>query len=294
MSLPEAQLLFEAGAELGEGPVWDSRIGRLWWVDITASKLHRFDPESLKDEAFDVGSHIGAAVPEEGGELLLAVKDGFARFSQGKVSPLSLMGGAEPDSRNIRFNDGKCDPAGRFWAGTMAYDGSAGAGNLFCLERDLSVSRKIKGVTISNGLDWSVDSKEMYYIDTPTQRVLAFAYDSLTGAIGQAKVAVEIDKAEGSPDGMCVDNFGALWIALWNGGKLIRCNAKTGERLGEVQVPGASRVTSCAFGGPGLETLYITTARGGEAQPAQLGGSLFSVRPGAGIHGLPANRFKAL
>ena len=136
----KSRLLFKAEAQLAECPVWDGRIQRLWWVDILGSKLMRFDPASGTNEIFDVGAHIGALVPEEGGELVLALKHGFSRYRGGAVTELTSMDGPE----DIRFNDGKCDPQGRFWAGTTNYEQAPGAGNLVCLEGDLSVSRRSK------------------------------------------------------------------------------------------------------------------------------------------------------
>jgi sugar lactone lactonase YvrE len=288
----KADLVLEAGAQLGEGPLWDARIGKLWWVDISACRLHRFDPGTLKDESFDVGQPLGAAVPEEGRELLLALEHGFARFEGGRVSPLASLPQHDP---NLRLNDGKCDPAGRFWAGSTAYDGRPALGSLFCLERDLSVGVKLDSITCSNGLGWSPDQKEMYYIDSGSPRVMAYAYDAASGAIRTPRVAVEVPPAEGIPDGLSVDSEGNLWIALFNGGKVIHCDPRNGRRLGQISVAGARQTTCCAFGGPDLDTLYITSARENfsarDAQEQPLGGGLFSAKPG--VRGLPPFAFKA-
>lgn len=291
----QAQLLFKAGAELGEGALWDSEAARLLWLDITGSKVFRFDPATGANEAYDSGSHVGAVVPIAGGGLMLAVKNGFCRMDlpSGRLEMAAAM---EMEAPTIRFNDGKCDPAGRFWAGTMAYGGRAGAGNLFCLERDFGVSRKIKGVSVSNGLGWSPDSTRMYYIDTPTQRVLEFQYDISSGSIQSPRVAVEFPVSQGHPDGMCVDAEGMLWVAMFNGGKVLRLDPSSGIILGEVSVPGVRQTTSCALGGSDLKTLFITTAREhfspqeNESQP--LAGSLFSAR--VSVPGLPTNPFRPL
>lgn len=295
MKIFEASLAYEAKSELGEGALWDSRIQRLWWVDILKSRLHRFDPGSGNNETFEVGSLVGTVVPEEGRAVALAVKNGFASFDpeSGKLEMLAAM---EHENPTIRFNDGKCDPAGRFWAGTMALGGREGAGSLFCLLGDLSVSRKIKGVSISNGLAWNPQADKMYYIDTPTQRILEFAYDNASGNISSPRVCFELKSDEGWPDGCCMDSEGRLWVAIWGEGKVLRINPATGERLAEVTVKGVRQTTSCALGGPDLSTLYITSARerfndeDGKLQP--LAGSLFSAE--VGVKGLPANSFKRL
>jgi sugar lactone lactonase YvrE len=291
----KAGLEFKIEAELGEGALWDARLERLWWVDILKSRLHRFDPASKSNETFEIGSPVGTVVPEEGRDVVLAVKNGFASFDSesGKLEMLAAM---EHENPTIRFNDGKCDPAGRFWAGTMALGGRAGAGNLFCLERDLSVTRKIKGVSISNGLGWNAAADTMYYIDSPSQRVLAFSYDNASGGISAPRTAVEIAASEGAPDGMCVDAEGLLWIAIWGAGKVARFNPADGGRLAEVKVEGANLTTSCAIGGAAQTTLYITTARE-HLSPEDLksqphAGSLFSAE--VGVKGQPANPFKRL
>ncbi len=292
----DAALIFKASAQLGEGALWDQASSRLLWIDIPGEKVYRFDPATGMNEAWASGSPVGTVVPVEGGgSLMLAVKNGFCRLNlaDGRLEMASAM---EHEAPTIRFNDGKCDPAGRFWAGTMANGARPGAGNLFCLERDLSVSRKIKGVTISNGLGWSPDSRRMYYIDTPTYRVLEFQYDNDSGAISAPRTAAEFDKAEGAPDGLCVDVEGMLWVALWGGGKALRLDPATGLKLGEVRVPGAKLTTSCALGGPDLCTLFITTAREGftPEQAAQQpdAGSLFAAQ--VEVPGLPANPFRPL
>jgi sugar lactone lactonase YvrE len=288
----QAELLFKAGAQLAEGPLWDSRTQSLWWVDIPAAKLHCFDPATGKDQSFDVGQPIGAVVPEEGRGLVLALADGFARFEGGRVSPLAPLPAQDPA---LRLNDGKCDPAGRFWAGSTAYDGRRGKASLFCLDGGLNVSLKLAGVSCSNGLGWSQDERWMYYIDSPTQRLVRFGYHAASGSIGKAETLLEIPEAEGIPDGLSMDREGRLWIALFNGGKLLHFDPRAGRLLGEIRVEGARQVTSCAFGGPDLGTLYITTAAENlspeEAQAQPLAGSLFQARPAMG--GLKAHSFKA-
>jgi len=286
----ELELVLDARADLGEGPVWDSRTNRLAWVDIMAARLNFFDPASGATASFETGQPIGAAVPRASGGFVLALQSGFAHLDleSGHVEPLASFDGARPE---VRMNDGKCDAAGRFWAGTMAFDFRPGAGALYRLDPGLGVNTIVPGVTISNGLDWTLDGQAMYYVDTPTGRIDLFDFDPLTGAIANRRPFVEIPPSAGSPDGMTVDSAGNIWLALW-GGSAVRCYSPQGLLERVVEVP-ASQVTSCAFGGPDLADLYITSARGG-LTPEQLerqphAGSVFRVRPG--VSGRPANSF---
>lgn len=293
MNALTARLVHQYRAELGEGALWDARHGKLLWVDITRGHLHRFDPKTKTNETFGVGIPVGAVVPEEGGDVVLAVKNGFARYDT-LSRTLAMLTTVEHENPSIRFNDGKCDPEGRFWAGTLAEDGTENAGKLFCLEGNLSVSEKLSGLGISNGIGWSPSGERMYYIDSVTQKILEFSYDGESGSITEPRVVVEIETEEGTPDGMCVDREGMLWVALWDGGKVVRINPESGERLLDVLVPGVNRVTSCALGGENLNTLFITTARQGltfnEEKEQPNAGSLFAVD--AGVVGLPVNLFR--
>ena len=207
------------GVELGEGPVWDDRQGVLIWVDIWAGEVHSYEPASGRDTAIGVGQPVGAAVPRRSGGLVLAVRDGFAFLDpDGRLTSVAEVEAANPGNR---MNDGKCDRHGRFWAGTMAGDARPGAGALYRLDPDLSVTKVLDGVTVSNGLAWSLDDRTMYYIDTPTQRVDAFDYDLASGTIENRRPLIEIPEEAGSPDGMTIDAEGFLWVALF-GGRAVR------------------------------------------------------------------------
>jgi sugar lactone lactonase YvrE len=202
---------------------------------------------------------------------------------------------ADPEAHlpGNRFNDGKCDPAGRFWAGTMRIaEDQVGAGSLYCLDRDLTVRKMWEGITIANGIAWSSDAKTMYYIDTPTCAVAAFDYDLATGSIANRREIIRTPKEAGFPDGMTIDAEGMLWVAYWQGWRVVRWDPSTGEMLATVELP-VERVTAPWFGGPNLDELYITTARIGlsdEARAQQpLAGSLFRAR--VGVAGLPAFEF---
>jgi sugar lactone lactonase YvrE len=286
----DAQLAFDARCTLGEGPVWDEESGALLWADILQSRVHRWEPESDRHGIIDTGSPVGAVALRSGGGLALALEDGFAQSDPGKdtVRLIAPVGSDDPDSR---FNDGKCDPMGRFWAGTMTYDVTPGAGSLYRLETDMTVTEVLDRVTISNGLAWTSDQTTMYYIDTPTQRVDAFDYDPSTGTIGNRRTLVEIPTDAGAPDGMAIDEEDHLWVALWGGWAVHRY--RPNGVLDRIVALPVALVTSCAFGGPDLSDLYITSARVELDQRAltkQLhAGSVFRCRPG--VRGRRAHRF---
>jgi len=182
------------------------------------------------------------------------------------------------------MNDGACDRAGRFYAGTMAIDESPGKGALYRLEPDHSVSKVFAGLGISNGIGWSPDDRLMYYIDSLAYRVDVLDYDPVTGAMGERRPFVHLGSGDVVPDGLAVDAEGSVWVAVWGGGVIQRCSAD-GRLTGVVRLP-AANVTSCAFGGAGLDQLYVTTAAG----PGRSGGGLFSCP--AGVTGLPAYPYR--
>jgi sugar lactone lactonase YvrE len=287
--MTEVELALDARAELGEGPSWDPARRRLIWVDITAEIVHRFDPASGEDERFEVGQPVGAAVPTSGDRLALAVSDGFA-FLDPSTGAVERIADVEVDLADTVMNDGKCDPAGRLWAGTKDANGSRPLGSLYRLGADRKPVRMLTGLTVSNGLGWSPDRTTMYFIDSPTQRIDAFDFDLDGGAIANRRTLVEIPKAWGLPDGMTVDEDGSLWVAFW-GGSAIRRFDPAGAVAAVVEFP-VSQVTSCAFGGNDLAELYVTTARDSlsETQVAEqpLAGGLFRLRPGVrGQHPYP-------
>jgi len=282
------ELVLDAKAELGEGAIWDDARALLYWVDIVGCSAHVYDPASNSDRAIDIGELVGTVVPRASGGLMLALEHGFAHLElpSGKLDRIC---DPERGVSTNRFNDGKCDPAGRFWAGTM---GKAGSGRLYCLFPDLTAKVMLEGVTTSNGIAWDLDAKTMYYIDTPTQKVDAFDYDLDTGAISNRRTVVTVPGDMGHPDGMTVDAEGKLWVAHWDGWHVHRWDPKGGELMESIPVP-AARATSCAFGGPDLDELYITTARAGIDDSA-LGeqphaGGLFRARPG--VRGVEAFAF---
>lgn len=282
----KATPVLDAKAELGEGSIWNPVENKLYWINIEGKALHIYDPQTKKDVEFATGSRVGTVVPVKGGGVLVALQKGIYKMDT-KTGNLTSLTQPIQDS-TIRFNDGKCDPSGRFWVGTMALDQRKGAAVLYRFDKDGSIHTMIENVTISNGIVWSADKKTMYYIDTPTGEVVGYDYDDATGEISNKRVAVKVE--DGSPDGMTIDENDHVWVALW-GGNAVGCyDPKTGKLLQKVQVP-APNVTSCAFGGKDLKTLYITTARG-QMSDEQLkkypqSGGLFSVQ--LNVKGVPAN-----
>lgn len=288
----QAELLCEVNAQLGEGPLWDERNSVLYWVDINGHTLNRFDPETGKNTAYDLGQPVSTVVLRESGGLLVTLRDGFASYDE-NTDTLAPIIDPESDKPDNRFNDGKCDPAGRFWAGTMHKSATGYTGALYRLDTDLSAHLMVTDVGISNGICWSADNQTMYYIDTPTRQVFAFDYDIETGNIDNRRSIITVPEANGSPDGMAIDSEGMLWVAHWNGWSVNRWNPNTGEHLQTIKVP-ASQVTACAFVGDQLDTLYITTARTGlsdeQLKEQPHAGSLFVAK--VDVTGTTTYRFK--
>jgi len=287
---PRPDVVLDAHAALGEGPVWDAEQRRLVWLDILPGLVHRFDPATGGDDVFRAGKPVGSAGLRRGGGLVLAVEDGFALLDPAwqRLDQVAVIAHPGPPAR---FNDGKCDPAGRFLAGTMAYDQTPGAGSVHRLSQDLTVTRLLDGVTISNGLAWTADGATLYYIDSPTQGVDAFDYDTETGRLGNRRRVVDIPAAAGLPDGMTIDADGCLWVALYRGSAVHRYTPD--GRLDTVLSFPVTNVTCPVFGGAGLGVLYVTSARDGlgerqlAAQPHA--GAVFAADVGA--RGLPELRF---
>jgi sugar lactone lactonase YvrE len=277
-----------------EGPFWDARTHQLGWIDQYEGGVHLGDYDAderrirpVRD--FALGHPVGAVVPSRSDGWMVAAALGFGRLSAD--GELELLEQPEADSPvRMRMNDGKCDGRGRFWAGSMAFEKADGAGSLYRLDPDLTVTTVLTDVTISNGLAWADDGETMFYIDTPTQQIDRF-HLSPDGRLHDRTPVVTI--ADGFPDGMCIDVEGALWVALW-GAAAVHRYAPTGELLAVVDVS-TPQVSSCAFGGPDGATLFITTSQEGMDAHARAGdpdaGRLFCVD--VDTSGRPAAAFGA-
>jgi len=227
-----------------------------------------------------VGQPIGAIAPSEDGTYVAAARDGFGRLDV-TAGTFELLAAVELDDPSTRMNDGKVDPAGRFWAGTMARDERPGAGSLYRFDADGSVTRHLGGLTISNGLDWTADGRTMYFVDSPTQRIDAISFDAAAGALGERRPFAAVDPSLGLPDGLTVDADDHVWVAVWGGWCVLHLDP-SGREVGRLAVP-AAQPSSVAFGGPDLGDLFITTATEGlqVPDPSQPdAGSLFVCRPG--------------
>lgn len=288
-ALDGVEVAVPANAALGEGPVWDPVTSRLVWVDIVGRAVHFYDPASGQDSSVAVEEMPGVAIPRQRGGLVLAIGHGFGfldpdgRFEQIERIPQSEV--------TARMNDGNCDSAGRLWAGTMGLNAEPRAGALYRLDPDRKVTRVLEGVTESNGIDWSPDDSLMYYIDSMEKRVDVFDFDLGSGSLTGRRPFTTIEEGEILPDGLTVDAEGCVWVACW-GGSQVRRYAPDGSLERLVALP-ASQITSCAFGGPSLDELYVTSARDWLA-PEVLArepeaGALFVCRPG--VRGRPQRTF---
>jgi len=283
------ECVLEAGAVLGEGPVWDDRQGCLYWVDIVRRSINRWADGDC--ELWMMPTRVGCVgLRNDATSLVAGLETGFV-FVDLAASRVHAIADPEPDLPGNRFNDGKVDSAGRFWAGTLDESETHETGALYCLDTDRQVTRKDTGYIVTNGPAWSPDGRTMYHNDTLKRVVYAFDFDPATGEIGNKRVFRQLEPEDGYPDGMTIDADGGLWLAHWDGWKVTRFTPG-GDVDRVIEVP-AARVTSCAFGGPDLRTLYITTATVGLDAAAlaeqPLAGGLFAIETDA--VGLPANRY---
>lgn len=270
----------------GEGPVWDAQAGKLRWVDMLVGDIMSMVPSTARVQRLHVGEVAAAVRPRRSGGLVVAVERGFALMDPGEeairfLSPLW-------SDNTTRMNDGGCDPQGRFYCGTMALDESPGKGALYRLDPDGSVTTVLTGVTVSNGLAWSADGTLAYYVDTATQRIDQFDFDSTSGTFHNRRPVVNVAAEAGMPDGLTTDAEGGLWLALWAGGAVHRYTSD--GRLDEVITLPVTNVTACAFGGENLEDLYVTTSKHqAPERESMTAGGLYRVRPG--VCGLPVLDF---
>ncbi|MGW2489186.1 SMP-30/gluconolactonase/LRE family protein [Streptomyces sp. NPDC001606] len=275
------EVAVRAEARLGEGPTWDAAAGRLLWLDILGMRIHTYDPVTGRRTSRTTEQHVGAAKPRAGGGLVLNLRDGV-----GLLDPDDTFRWLHHEPvPGRRANDAAVAPDGSLWAGTMRYDETAGGGTLRRVTGAGEVRTVLPDVAVSNGTGWSPDGRLMYYIDSPTRRIDVFAYDG--ERVHDRRPLVEIEEGAGFPDGLTVDAAGCVWVALWDG-SAVRRYTPAGELDRVITLP-TPRTTACAFGGPGLTDLYVTTARTGLTAPHPLSGSLLVI-PDAG-EGLPQPAF---
>lgn len=278
----DATLVGNFRADWGEGPIWHE--DRLLYVDIEGKKVIDFNPATNEEKIIEVGERVGTVVPRQSGGLVIAGDNGFS-FLDSASGKVSQIADPEPDKKpDNRFNDGKCDPAGRFWSGTISTVKKTGDAALYMLDTERQVHLKYPNVTNSNGLCWTEDTKTFYYIDTPSKKVRAFDFDNTSGEITNERIAIDTGHINSSPDGMAIDSAGNLWIAFCRGSMVMCFDPATGKDLEKIPLT-VSGVTACAFGGEDLKTLYITTGqfKGTEETNA---GRLFAAEPG--VAGLPS------
>jgi sugar lactone lactonase YvrE len=255
-----AELIYQTQVICGESPVWDEVNQRLYWADVVNGIVYIFNPINGSNKAYNTGQVLGSITLCERGGLLLSCARGFF-FLDPDTSKMEPAIGQEILPAGHFFADGKCDPQGRFWAGTYQQDITEAIGVLYSLENDLSVKKRAENFILSNGLAWNIAKDKFYFIDSIAKCVYMFKYDSISGDLTNQQILKKFSGDTILPDGMTIDTAGFLWIALFNAGKVIRIDPATGETNFEVLVPSAKQVTSCTFGGKDLNELYITTAR---------------------------------
>ena len=281
----DIRAISEVVSDLGEGPIWTPETNSVTWTDITENTFHTANIDTGKTESFGVPSMIGAIAHTKDGHYIAATQKGFARISlEGKYSPLHSF--LQDD---MRMNDGKVDPAGRFWAGSMALSFEKDRGSLYVLETDNSYQKVLDNITLSNGMGWSPDARYFYYIDSIPGVLKRFDYDLDNGKISNPKNLITFDASTGVPDGMSVSSDGKIVVALWDGGR-IEIYEPTGAKVSEIKL-GVSRPTCCTFAGPNQDMLIVSTASQGIDRAGEpLAGKILAVT-GTGLSGLPTQQY---
>lgn len=275
----KAELALDARATLGECVRWDEREGLIYWVDIPGQRLHRYNPSTGANDTMEIGQEIGCFALTERGGFISGLRSGYARIDTfgGTVQRLTSP---DYDPAFVRFNDGRCDGAGRLWAGTMWEPRDRPAAHVYCLEADGRFSSKANPITLANGITFSPDNKTFTLADTPNHVLWAFDYDLGTATTSNRRVLRTFDPPQGRPDGACVDAEGNIYLAIFAGGRVEKISPK-GKLLAVIDLP-IPNITCCTFAGDDLQTLYITTARVrmSDEQLAQhpYAGGLFAIR----------------
>jgi sugar lactone lactonase YvrE len=281
--MPEATVVWDAQALLGEGPIWDERERVLHWVDVDGSTLHTLEPATGEKTSRKLAGRCSSVALCESGGLLIAHDRSVSRLEGDVLVPF-----APEISPKGRTNDGAVDPRGHYLVGTVAPDGEPRTGVLYRVDPDATYTELLHGIGISNGIDWSLDGQTMYYVDSHAHSLDAFDYDLDTATLANRRTIAPIEEELGDPDGLTVDAEGTIWLAVW-GGSRVRRYSPAGELLEELQVP-AKQASSCIFGGDDLATLYVTSARTGLEDAGPHDGGLFSFGD-LGVKGRPAFRF---
>lgn len=288
-----AELFYEMQATLGEGPVFDAHSNRLFWTDILGKQLHCYSFRDHQLRTIQAGNHIGAFAIKDEKTLLIAADNGFS-FLDLDTETFTFIHDPEAALPLNRFNDGKCDANGRFWAGTMEFSPSSPSGSLYRLDADLEVSKMASELMIANGLAWNKDHTTMYHVDSGRNELYAYDFDLEAGTIGNKRLLRRFEERDGTPDGIAIDRDDCLYIAMWGGSKVIRFNPNSCEIMEEISIP-APHVTSVTFGGEDFKTLYITTARDGlsseQLDRSPLSGSVF--RADVETPGMPLPLFQS-
>ena len=280
---PRVSVFRSIPAVLGEGVMWHPARNSLFWLDITGRKVFETLPGREETRSLQLDQMVTAVAPTDDGKLVAALHRGIYLLDPDTGTVAEYARPTSFDHQHLRFNDGKCDPAGRFWAGTMGLNNEREVGCLYRIDAKRSISVMRERITCSNGLAWSADAKTLYYIDSPTRCVQAFDFEVATGVLSNHRVAIAFTESDGLPDGCTIDAEDRLWVAHWGGSKVTCWDPVRAQLLDTLHLP-VSQVTSCAFGGPNFDTLFITTAAIGlneaqkKAEPEA--GFLFSAKTG--------------
>lgn len=288
----QAELFYEMKASLGEGPVYHTESNSLFWTDILKQQLHCYSFKNETLQSFQTDKYIGAFAFYDEKTMLVAADDGFS-FLNLESETFTFISDPERDIPNNRFNDGKCDAKGRFWAGTMEFNPNSPNGSLYKLDNEQKASKMASEIIIANGLAWNKDQTKMYHVDSGKNEVHEYEFHLEEGTIQNKKLLYTFAESYGTPDGIAIDSNDCLYIAIWGGAKVVQFNPATSEILEEIYVP-APNVTSVTFGGEDFTTLFITTARDGlsdeQLKQYPLSGSVFKAT--TQVAGIPLNSYQ--
>lgn len=287
----QAELAIDAKSILGGNPYWDKEAQTLCWVDLMGSRVYTYSPETQTNHWLEVNQYVGAYLLRQDGGAVIALQTGIYLL-QPHTNEVIPAFSSETHLPENRFISGKCDPAGRLWAGTSDLEGKKPWGTLYCMYPDHTLRPVLVNATLPWGMGWSPDYRLMYFIDSPTREIVAFDYCLETGSLNNKRKVVQFPEGVGWPAGMTVDEEGKLWVAHWGGARVTRWDPATGRLLITVNLP-VTQVSACSFGGAQLDELYITTGRHQlnekERTRQPQAGGVFRFKPG--IKGLPAHKF---